>query len=287
MHGGGPSTCWNAVFSEGEMFIGPSIDLCCLSVLEVCHFLWSFCFQTFVFGSIFYFIYFFAWPKQRTWPHSFFSHSCLNPNQPEMIMTWKEVVKTWSVYNERTRESTANAIRHSIITSTFLSYNIQHNTHPKALKAFWSLHMLGILSHVFLSGSSSLREWLWSLFLSKNELASFWSPPHVKISGYVYTNSWHSPSITGALPGPHQRSASVWNSCKSVSVTALNEQKSVLSFSFRLEVMWTWLQIRTFASETAVLSLLTGLRSVWSLLGHFKQPISPCTLATLYRLLLR
>lgn len=130
--------------------------------------------------KLFFFFFLVAWPKQRTWPHFFFSHSCLNPNQPEMIMTWKEVAKTWSVYNERTRESTANTIRHAIITSTFLSYNIQHNTYPKALKAFWSLHMLGILSHVFLSGSSSLREWLWSLFLSKNELASFWSSPHVK-----------------------------------------------------------------------------------------------------------
>lgn len=118
--------------------------------------------------------------KQKKMTSLFFSHSSLNPNQPEMIMTWKEVAKTLSVYYEQTRESIANTIRHAVITSKFLSYNIQHNTHPKALKAFWSLHMLGILSHVFLSGSSSLCEWLWSLFLSKNELASFWSSPHVK-----------------------------------------------------------------------------------------------------------
>lgn len=46
LYGGGPSTCWNAVFSESEMFTGPSIDLRCLSVLKVCHFLRRFCFQT-------------------------------------------------------------------------------------------------------------------------------------------------------------------------------------------------------------------------------------------------
>lgn len=95
-----------------------------------------------------------------------------------------------------------------------MCYNIPHNIHPKSLKAFWGLHMLGIISHVF------LRWFVKSLWMTvkslpfQKRIGKFLDFSACQISGYVYTNSWHSPSITWELPGPHKRSARVWNSCK-------------------------------------------------------------------------
>lgn len=105
-----------------------------------------------------------------------------------------------------------------------MCYNIQHNTHPKALKAFWSLHMLGILSHVFLRRLVKSL-WMTVKFLPlQKRIGKFLEFSTRQISGYIYTNSWHSPSITGALPGLHQRSARVWNSCKVYQLLRLMSQ---------------------------------------------------------------
>lgn len=90
-----------------------------------------------------------------------------------------------------------------------LQYPTQYSS-----KAFSILHMLGILSHVFLRRFVK-SPWMTvkSLPLQKR-IGKFLEFSTCQISGYVYTNSWHSPSITRALPGPHQRSVRVWNSCK-------------------------------------------------------------------------
>lgn len=66
-------------------------------------------FEPFWFQGFFFFFFF-----EHESPHFFFFsfHSCSKPNQPEMIMTWKEVAKTLrSVYYT----NRANTIRHAII----------------------------------------------------------------------------------------------------------------------------------------------------------------------------